>query len=98
MRRFRTRRKLRLEESRDEKAVVGQFHGARFAADSSRTHLQARGLKLLFVILVHAVVAVVLFGSVDASTNRTKQSARKNLQSFVAGAHGTAGTSVREGA
>lgn len=98
VRRLRTGRKLRLEKRRDEEAMVGQFHGACFAADPSRAHAQARRLKLPFVFLVHAVVAVVLFGSIHASADRSKPCAGKNRQSFVAGAAGTAGAPVGEGA
>src|SRR5438477_918400 len=96
VRRFGTRRKLRLEQGRDEEAVVGQFHRARFPADPSCAHAQARGLKLLLVFLVHAVVAVVLLGGMQAPTNRTKPRPRQNRQPFVAGAAGTAGAPVRE--
>ena len=59
VRRFRTRRQLRLEQRGDEKAMAGQFHRSYLAADPSRTDAQSRRLKLRLVLLVDAVVAVL---------------------------------------
>jgi len=78
--------------------MVGQFHGACFAMDPPGADAQACGLKLLFVFLVHAVIAVVLLDGVHASKNRAKPRAGQNRQSFVAGAARTAGASIRQSA
>jgi len=76
--------------------MVGQFHGAWLTADPSRADAQARGLELLLVFLVHAVVAVVLLGGIRASENRAKARAWQNRQLFVAGTFGSALAPARE--
>jgi hypothetical protein len=98
VRRFGAGRKLRLKKRGDEEAVVRQLHGPRFAQDPARADAQTGGLELLLILLIHAVVAVVLFGVVFAPANRVKKSPRQNLQSLVAGAFGAAITTVRQGA
>src|SRR5438093_1225116 len=66
--------------------------------DPSRAHAQARGLKLLFVFLVHAVVAVVLLGGLRVPANRTKPRARQNLQLFFPGSSGATCAARRKSA
>ena len=79
-------------------AAAPESDGSCLPETSSRTHAQARGLELLLVLLIHAVVAVVLLGVVLASAQRMKPRSGQNLQSFFAGALGAVGTAVREGA
>jgi len=52
-----------------KEAVSGQFDRARFAKNSAGAYAQPSGLKLFFVFLIHAVVAVILLRIVFTATN-----------------------------
>jgi len=92
------RRKRGLEQGGDEETAIGQFHGPRFPQSSACADPQTGGLKLLFVLFIHAVIAVVLLGVIFAPTNRMKERPRQNLQPLVTRAFGTAIPTVRQGA
>ena len=98
MRSFGPRRKLGLKQRGDEEAESRQFDGACFAKNTSRTYAQSGGLKLLFVFLIHAVVAVILLGIVFAAANRMQECSRENLQALLPGSLGTVRAAVRQGA
>ncbi len=79
MRGFGPRRKLRLEQRGNEEAVSLEFDGACFAKNSSGTYAQPGGLKLFFVLLIDAVVAVILLRIIFAAANRMQKCSRQNL-------------------
>ena len=78
MRGFRPRRKLRLKQGGNEEAVSGQFDGACFALSSPSAYAQSGSLKLSFVFLIHAVVAVKLLGIIFTAANRMQECSREN--------------------
>ena len=63
--------------------MVRQLDGAGFALDAASAYAKTGGLELLFVFLIDAVVAVILFGVVFASTNRMQARAGYNFQTFL---------------
>lgn len=83
VRRFGARGELRLEQGSDEKPVFWQFYGARLLLDSSRADAQTCSLELFFIVFVHAVVAVVLFGVVFASADRMQERSMQDIQALV---------------
>ena len=87
-----------LEQRREEKTVVPQFHGAWLAVDSACAHAESGGVKLLLVVLIHAVVAVILLCAVLAAANRMKERARQDREPFLAGRLGTVGAPMWENA
>lgn len=98
MRSFGPRRKLGLKQRGDEEAVFRQFDCPCFALNSSRTYAQSGGLKLLFVFLIHTVVAVKLLRIVFTAANRIQPCSRENLQAFLPGRLGPIRATVGEGA
>jgi len=92
------RRKLGLKQRSNEEAVPREFDGARFAKNSSRTYSQSGGLKLFFVFLIYAVVAVILLGIIFAAANRMQECSRENLQAFLPGSLGAVRAAVGQGA
>jgi hypothetical protein len=54
-------------------------------------------LKLLFILLVNAVIAVVLFGVIFGSANGMQKCAWKDLQLFITGALRTALSPIWKG-
>jgi len=79
VRSFRPRRKLRLKQRGNEEAVSRELDGACFAKNSPRTYAQASGLKLLFVFLIDAVVAVILLRIIFTAANRMQECSRHNF-------------------
>lgn len=79
MRSLGARGKLRLKQCGNEEAVSRQFNGACFSKNPSRTYAQSGGLKLFFVFLIDAVVAVIVLRIVFAAANRMQECSRQNL-------------------
>ncbi len=79
MRGFWPRGKLRLKQCGNEEAVSREFDGARFALSSPSAYAQSGSLKLFFVFLIHAVVAVKLLRVILTAANRMQECSRENL-------------------
>jgi hypothetical protein len=98
MRRFWARGQLWLEQSSNEEAMIWQLYRANFSLHTARADAKSGGLKLLFVFVVHSVVAVILFGIVVAAADGMKASAWQNFQSFVTGGLRAAFAPIRQAA
>lgn len=90
------RRQLWLEQSSKKEQMIRQLHGSDFTGHAARANPEATCLKLHFIFLVHAIVAVVLLRLIRASVNGVQQGIRDDLQLFIARAFWAAFTSMRQ--
>jgi len=80
---LRPRGKLRLEQSGDKEAMARQFDGTGLAPDAAGAYAKPGRLELLFIVFVHAIVAVVLLGVIFAAAHRMQACPGQNLQPFL---------------
>jgi hypothetical protein len=69
--------------------MVRQFHGAWLAVGSACAHAKPGDLKPRLIILIHAVVAVVLFGAVFTTIDRVQEGFRQDIQPLLTRSRGT---------
>ena len=73
-----------------------QFDRACFAKNSARTYEESSRLKLFFVFLIDAVVAVILLRTIFSTANRIQACSPQNFQPFVPGPLRPVNAAVRE--
>jgi hypothetical protein len=77
--------------------VIWQLYRTSLALQSLRTDPQSDTLKLRYIFLVDAIIAVILFGVIFASANGMQECAWKDLQLLMSGALGPALSPIWKG-